>query len=570
MNNHIEQQCKKEKKELLSYINNNCLKQNGTISPLFLKQLENNIQFKEQFYILTKFLELNNNDKYITHHERYYCLINNIQEIKKCPICKENELKFISFPLGYNKTCSKKCKYILSIQSIEKTNIERYGTKSTLQVKEVQNKIEQTNLELYGSKTYMGTKNFLEKTKEYNVNKHGVEHFSKTEEYKKNFKQTNLELYGYEHAMKNKEIQQKQENTVLEKYNTNNIATLKTTKEKKENTNLQRYGKNHVFQVKEVQNKIEQTNIERYGHEHATQNKDIKLKIDLANRKTCLKKYGVEFYTQKHINNLKEFSIDFIKENFVFNKNKLNKNQIEKHFNIKRTKINRLIQNNQEEFIGIKTKIYITEIEIKEYVHKILTSYIEELNLNNTNIFYNFLLLSNNRKILKNNKELDIYFEINSFDKANDTLFNSHKIAIEYNGFMFHSFGINKNTIFNNYEKESIQKNKHLQKTIECEQKGIQLFHINEEEWLNPIKQNIWKNIISNKINTILKIKHNQILFNQCYIKKIELTNENKKIINSHLTYNCLENNFLKIEELTYIGIFHKETKKTYFFINFL
>lgn len=96
-------------------------------------------------------------------------------------------------------------------------------------------------------------------------------------------------------------------------------------------------------------------------------------------------------------------------------------------------------------------------------------------------------------------KELDIYSEKYSF-------------AIEYNGDMWHSFGYSKYKVFN---KEEIDENRHLIKTELCEEKDIQLFHIFESEWKNPLKKDIWKSNIGKIMGT------NKILFaDDCEIKE--------------------------------------------------
>lgn len=64
------------------------------------------------------------------------------------------------------------------------------------------------------------------------------------------------------------------------------------------------------------------------------------------------------------------------------------------------------------------------------------------------------------RTVLKNRYELDIYVP-------------SYKIAIEYNGLIWHS------------EKKNKGRNYHLSKTKECREKGIRLYHIFEDEYCN-------------------------------------------------------------------------------------
>ncbi|QPB12420.1 hypothetical protein [Providencia phage PSTCR6] len=71
------------------------------------------------------------------------------------------------------------------------------------------------------------------------------------------------------------------------------------------------------------------------------------------------------------------------------------------------------------------------------------------------------------------------------------------KLAIEYNGLYWHSSGSKEGDII---------KNNHLLKTEMCEAKGIQLLHIFENEWTDPIKKEIWKSIIRNKLGLSKKI----------------------------------------------------------------
>lgn len=90
-------------------------------------------------------------------------------------------------------------------------------------------------------------------------------------------------------------------------------------------------------------------------------------------------------------------------------------------------------------------------------------------------------LVRNDRTIL-DGKELDIYLPDN-------------KLAIEYNGIVWHSFG---KTFPNNAMIED--KSMHLRKTVECERQSIHLLHIFSNEWENPTKQEIWKSVINGKL----------------------------------------------------------------------
>ena len=106
------------------------------------------------------------------------------------------------------------------------------------------------------------------------------------------------------------------------------------------------------------------------------------------------------------------------------------------------------------------------------------------------NELFNNIFIQNSRNIIKP-KEIDLFYE-------------KGKFGIEYNGIMFHSYGIAKNTIFNNYHK--LDKNKHLNKTIEMEANGYQLFHISDIQWNDPVKKEIWKSIINNKLGKSIRL----------------------------------------------------------------
>lgn len=100
-----------------------------------------------------------------------------------------------------------------------------------------------------------------------------------------------------------------------------------------------------------------------------------------------------------------------------------------------------------------------------------LYEYICEL-VGDENVIYN------DRSILPNRKELDVYVP-------------SARVAIEYNGVFWHSYT----------ERETKeQRNSHLTKTVECEQLGIHLIHVFENEWINTPE--IVKSRISNTLGT--------------------------------------------------------------------
>ena len=113
---------------------------------------------------------------------------------------------------------------------------------------------------------------------------------------------------------------------------------------------------------------------------------------------------------------------------------------------------------------------------------------------NKENDLYNFILSIYNGKIIRRDRkilyplELDIYIP----DK---------NLAIEFNGTYWHS---------SKYK----DKNYHLNKSKECEDKGIRLIHIWEYEWDNDRQRPILENIIKNALG----INENKIYARKCNI----------------------------------------------------
>jgi len=135
----------------------------------------------------------------------------------------------------------------------------------------------------------------------------------------------------------------------------------------------------------------------------------------------------------------------------------------------------------------------------------------------------------NDKSFLKDKKEIDI-------------LCIDHRLAVEYDGLLYHSYGISKYPLFH---KPVVDANYHLRKTEECEAKGFQLFHIFENEWTNPIKNNIWRSLIEYKLG----IKKD---FSSYIIKEVEKEISDKFLNNNHLEGSSLESDIS-------IGLYSKD-----------
>jgi hypothetical protein len=119
---------------------------------------------------------------------------------------------------------------------------------------------------------------------------------------------------------------------------------------------------------------------------------------------------------------------------------------------------------------------------------------------------YSGEIILKNRSIL-DGQELDIYLP-------------ELKIAIEYNGLYWHN------------EKYK-GKNYHIEKTKLCEEKGIRLIHIFEDEWINK------RDIVLLKIRHILGLNNNpKIYARKCYVEEIDNDYKREFLNNNHIQGN--------------------------------
>lgn len=116
-------------------------------------------------------------------------------------------------------------------------------------------------------------------------------------------------------------------------------------------------------------------------------------------------------------------------------------------------------------------------------------------------------VVTNDRKTLPNRYELDI-------------LLPEHKLAIEFDGIFWH----------NELLKD---KQYHLNKTVECEKKGIRLLHIFEDEWRN--KSDIWKSMLC----TILRHSVERIYARKCNVCHVDSKTAREFIDKNHLQGKC-------------------------------
>jgi hypothetical protein len=215
------------------------------------------------------------------------------------------------------------------------------------------------------------------------------------------------------------------------------------TQEKIKSTIRNKYGHDFVFLVPSVQEKIKKTNFERHGAENYAQSIFFKNK----NIESNIARYGTPNHSQISFTT-EQLSLLNDRE-FLLNEHAVNKKTISRIAH--ELGVCESTVSNRFRKLDIDTIMFPVSEGEKE-----IADFIGDCNI-----------LTNKRSIVPP-KELDIYLP-------------DYKLAIEFNGNYWHSV--------------YCPKYYHLMKTEMCEEKGIQLLHVFQSEWENPIKQNIWKSL---------------------------------------------------------------------------
>jgi len=312
---------------------------------------------------------------------------------------------------------------------------------------------------------------------------------------KNNIKYSNIKKYGTEYGFQNPTVKEKCKATIMEKYGVDNVSKSLEISNKKKETCLKNYGVEWILSDK---SKIENAVFKKYGVKNIQQVKSV------ANKRINTRRgiFYDSLFTSNRLQSLAEplFSRDEYLSGGLFKKYKFKCNICKVVFD------DCLEDGDLPRCTTCNSGISTFEKEVTDFIRSILPSTIS---------------VEENKRILLNNRELDIYIPI-------------LKIAIECDGLYWHSeIGGCKNKTY------------HVSKTEECEKIGIRLIHLFEDEWINK------KELIKSKLKHILK-RNASIKINarKCIIK--EITD------NSYIDF--LNNNHIQGKEKTSsirLGAYH-------------
>lgn len=327
---------------------------------------------------------------------------------------------------------------------------------------DIREKIRTTKLEKYGDKFYNNS-NKISETRRSKSDSEKEFIRNKTEF-------TNLSRYGVKNTFQLPKSREKAKKYFMDNFGVTNSFSIPEVREKIRNTNFSRYGVYSTFESKDFRDIIKDTNINKYGVEYPIQSELIKVKQSRTRKNNYIKKISSEAYINNRILYYNKRQLTVLSTRIdpdgypVFS---INCNICNKSFEYK-------LKDKQAPFCENCRKSGVSKNE------RYLLNYIESL-INSKEI------VENTRKVITP-KELDIYIP-------------SKNLAIEYDGLYWHS---------------NTEPNYHLDKTNLCNEKGIELLHIFESEWL--LDQDIVKSIIKSKLG----IYDTKIYARKCIVKELD------------------------------------------------
>lgn len=361
-------------------------------------------------------------------------------------------------------------------ESREKSNMRKYGVKSTSSLEAVKEKRDNTNLERMGVKSYLcrtddrlddmeriygkrhakQIKEFVEKGKETFKRNHGGKDFTEVA------KEAVLEKYGVDNILKTPEGQKLAKQGMKEKYGEEHTMHVPEIKNKVKQTNMSIYGSASPLGNADIQEQIKADLLENFGVEHISQVPGICERVIATKRE----KYGESLaqFGRGDVHNIENYNIEYWMENFKDSRSgRIDLHACAKYHNVQADAIRN--QFKKAGITGIFKGSHTSELEVIQYVEKLGFDVIQR------------------DKTLVGPNEIDCYIP-----EAN--------LAVEFDGLMYHSQGnLAEGKFF-----RRVHPNYHLDKTKGCAEKGVQLLHIFENEWLVTRTRHIWKSLIKSKL----------------------------------------------------------------------
>lgn len=303
---------------------------------------------------------------------------------------------------------------------------------------------------------------------------------------------TNYKIYGNEIPQQTESVKNKVKDTNLEKYGHSSHNSNQEVKNKKVETMMDNYGISNPSQLQATKDVIISSNLKKYGTEHYLQSNeryenDIKTRynrvLDMCSENNVIPVFSYEDFKKSSRHTYLKFKCNDCDNEYDSQTN----TRISK-CSCKKLSGTSLQENDLLQYI----KSLIPEVEVLTNVRDVISP-----------------------------KELDIYIP-------------SMKLAFEYNGMYWHS-------------TEHKSEKYHQEKVLACNENGINLIHIFEDEWNSDDKNAIIKERIKNKIHTSTVI----------YARKCKILPVHKEVAASFLNNHHIQGN---TQSPICIGLYYEDS----------
>lgn len=308
-------------------------------------------------------------------------------------------------------------------------------------------------------------------------------------EVKEKARRTMQEHYGCDAPAQCKEIRDRQRATMKERYGAEYTLSSKILTEKQTKTVLEKYGVDKIGKSKEVHGKARNTVMEKYGVEHYAKTNEFREQSSILNRK---KGYAL-------LGRWKDYVVP------LFSEEEYEGMQGEHYGKVYRWKCVKC--GTEFDFSSHNTGVHselgtcfptcpncykkgtvsFGELQLLDYIKSIYTGEVVE---NAHNVIRPY--------------ELDIYLP-------------EKHLAIEFDGLYWHSEEKGKNRMY------------HANKTRMCEEHGIHLLHVFEDEWIDH------EEIVKDRIRSVLGVGQNRIFARNCDVREIDSHMSNEFLDANHL-----------------------------------
>lgn len=195
-------------------------------------------------------------DKNASLNEKAYWFLHQLEDY---PICQcrgcTSKVGFRSLKHGYFTACCNSHAQIVARPKTAMTNLERFGSTTPLQSKQIRQKINQHNIEAYGAANVVQSEHFKKKRLETCQKNFGVDYPMQSSEVQKKSRTTCLKAYGHEYALQDESIREKGKITSIQWYGTEYPAQSKPVKERAQKAFQDKYGVDAPAQCPQIRRK---------------------------------------------------------------------------------------------------------------------------------------------------------------------------------------------------------------------------------------------------------------------------------------------------------------------------